>query len=252
VDEAVVLFGEIDVIVTCAATIQVGPAEVMEKKDYEEAIRQIFWSAYVPTMAVVPRMRARKRGSIVHVTSFGGQVPAPHLLPYSTAKFAATGFSSGLRAELAKDGIRVTTIAPGLLRTGGHVNAPVKGDAEKELGWFGLGATLPFVSLASERAAEKIVAATANGDAEPIMSIAARLASIFVAAAPGTASWLLALQNSLLPSAVGAPTKKQERGQDVVARSSSPVVSAVDALGHENAVAHNEYPGPFRVGETSR
>lgn len=239
-------FGVIDILVTCAATIQVGPAEVMSKADYEESMTQIFWTAYIPTMAVLPEMRANRRGDIVHVTSFGGKVPAPHLLPYSTAKFAATGFSSGLRSELAKDGVRVTTIAPGLLRTGAHANVPFKGQQEKEYAWFAFGATMPFVSLSSEAAARRIVAAIEHGDAEPVMSVGTRLATIFAAVAPGLTSRLLAMANARLPSANGG-SLTAKRGTDVAAHASSKVVRALDAYGAPNAARHNEYPGPINV-----
>ena len=124
----------------------------VSRVDFEDALRQIFWTTYHASMAALPVMRKQKSGHIAHVTSFGGKVSVPHLLPYCTAKFAATGFSEGLRAAVAKDGIRVTTITPGIMRTGAHVNAPFKGDQEAEYAWFAAGATLPLVSLASERA----------------------------------------------------------------------------------------------------
>ena len=243
IDKVTSRFGEIDIIVTCAATIQVGPADLMSKSDYENALSQIFWSAYVPTMAVLPRMRARKSGHIVHVTSFGGKIAAPHLLPYSTAKFAATGFSSGLRAEVAKDGVHITTIAPGLLRTGAHVNVPVKGQQEKELTWFGLGATLPFVSQSSERAARRIVRAIEHREAEPMMSVMPRVATIAAAIAPGFFSSLMMIQNRLLPSANGG-SAEEARAMDVMAESDSPLLHAVDVGGRTNAEQHHEYPGP--------
>jgi NAD(P)-dependent dehydrogenase (short-subunit alcohol dehydrogenase family) len=245
--EVMARFGGVDVLVTNAATLQVGPVEAMTRDDFEESIRQIFWTAYVPTMAVLPHMRRRRAGRIVHVTSFGGKVPAPHLLPYSTAKFAATGFSGGLRAELAKDGIRVTTVAPGLLRTGAYVNAPVKGQHAKEYAGFALGITLPFVSMSSARAARAVLDAAAHGDAERTLSVATRLATIAYAVAPGLMARVLDLQTRLLPSPTGGPTVAK-RGADVaVEASGSPAVALVDALGRASAEAHHAYPGPVHV-----
>jgi NAD(P)-dependent dehydrogenase (short-subunit alcohol dehydrogenase family) len=235
--------GAIDVLITCAATIQVGPLECMTDADFEEAMRQIFWSAYYPTMAVLPGMRARRHGRIAHVTSFGGKLAVPHMLPYSSAKFAATGFSAGLRAEVAKDGIRVTTVAPGLLRTGAHVNAPFKGQQAKEYTWFSAGAVAPLVSLPSEVAADRIIRAIDRGAAEVTFSVGVRAAIILQAVFPGVMSKLLALQNRLLPSARGGSVEAQP-GQEVARRSNSRLVNAIDRYGRRNAERHHAYPGP--------
>ena len=67
----------------------------------------------------------------------------PHLLPYTASKFALTGYSEGLHAELRAKGVRVTTVCPGLMRTGSQVRAKFVGDVEKEKAWFDLGATHP-------------------------------------------------------------------------------------------------------------
>jgi short-subunit dehydrogenase len=75
-------------------------------------------------------MLARRDGSIVNIASIGGKVAFPHLLPYVASKFAMTGWSQGLRAELAEKGIRVTTVAPGIMRTGSHIQARYTGNGK--------------------------------------------------------------------------------------------------------------------------
>ena len=130
-----------------AGIIKVGPFVDMNRGDFEEAMKVIFWGTLHATLAVIPAMRVRKQGSIVNITSIGGKVSVPHLLPYSCAKFATVAFSEGLRNELAPAGIRVTTIAPGLLRTGSHLNAEFKGNQAAEYAWFAAGAATPFVSI---------------------------------------------------------------------------------------------------------
>lgn len=235
--------GTLDILITCAATIQVGPLECMTTADFEEAMRQIFWSAYHPTMAVLPGMRARRRGRIGHVTSFGGKLAVPHMLPYSSAKFAATGFSAGLRAEVAKDGISVTTIAPGLLRTGAHVNAPFKGQHAKEYAWFSAGAVAPLISLPSEKAAARIIRAIDRGTAEITLSLGVRAAIILQALMPTATARLMALQNRLLPSARGGSSEARA-GQEVARASDSRFIRAIDRYGGPNADRHHEYPGP--------
>ena len=127
----------------------------------------MFWGTLYPVLAVLPQMRARRRGRIVNVTSVGGKVAVPHLLPYAAAKFAATGLSQGLRAELARDGITVTTVAPGLMRTGSFLNAYFKGQAVREFAPFAVLSTLPFFSIDARRAARQVVGAAKRSASWP-------------------------------------------------------------------------------------
>jgi NAD(P)-dependent dehydrogenase (short-subunit alcohol dehydrogenase family) len=196
-------FGQIDILVNNAGIIQTGPIETMTVEDFEKAMGVIFWGTLYATLAVLPQMRARRSGHIVMISSVGGKISMPHLLPYGAAKFAVTGFSEGLRAELASDGVQVTTIAPGLLRTGGHRNAEFKGDQEAEYAWFSLGDTLPFAALGSAQAAREIVAATRRGEAERILSLPASIAARLHGAFPALTTDILALVNRALPSKNG-------------------------------------------------
>ena len=116
-------FGQIDVLVNNAGMIQVGPVEVMTLDDYEESMRTHFWAPLYAMMAVLPDMRQRGDGRIVNISSIGGKVSVPHLVPYCASKFALSGLSEGLRSELAKDNVMVTTVCPGLMRTGSPDNA---------------------------------------------------------------------------------------------------------------------------------
>ena len=112
-------FGTIDILVNNA-----GIAGVTKKTweftphEWEEVIDTNLTGVFLCCNAVVPAMFAKKYGRIVNIASIGGKVAFPHLLPYSTSKFALVGFSQGLRAELAKDNVFVTTVCPGLMRTG--------------------------------------------------------------------------------------------------------------------------------------
>src|SRR5689334_1478188 len=103
-------FGKIDVLVNNAGMIQVGPLEVMNREDFEKAMLAHFWGPLNTILAVLPEMRERGDGRIVNISSIGGKIAVPHLLPYSASKFALVGLSKGLNAELRKDGIVVTTV----------------------------------------------------------------------------------------------------------------------------------------------
>ncbi len=194
-------FGPIDILVANAGQIEVGPFATMADADFENAFDVMFWGILRPVRAVLPAMGSRGRGRIVTITSIGGKVSVPHLLPYAAAKFAAVGLSEGLRAELAGTGVRVTTVVPGLMRTGSHLNAEFRGNPDAEYVWFSLGSSLPLISMDADRAARQIVAATIRGDAEAILSLPAAALARVHGLAPGMTTEILSLVNRLLPSA---------------------------------------------------
>nr|MDQ3580086.1 SDR family oxidoreductase [Actinomycetota bacterium] len=193
-------FGRLDVLVANAGTIQVGPAAAMRTSDFADALGVMFWGVLYPTMAALPLMRARGAGRILVITSLGGKVPAPHLLPYTVAKHAAVGFAEGLRVEAARHGITVTTAVPGLMRTGSPRNALFTGDRAAEYRWFSVADSLPLLSMDAERAAAKLIRATLRGSPEIVLTPAAKVAVRLHGLAPATTIRLLSLANRLLPS----------------------------------------------------
>ena len=203
-------FGHIDILVNNAGVITVGPQKSTTIKDYAEAMDVMYWGIVNMTFAVLPHMRERASGRIVNITSIGGKVSVPHLLPYSAAKFAAVGFSEGMHAELAQDGITVTTVVPGLMRTGSHIHAYAKGNKEAEYTWFAMVATYPFISMQADRAARKIVEATRLGKAEVILSPQAKLLAVFHGLFPGLTSDILSVVNRLMPKAPADDDKTRD------------------------------------------
>jgi NAD(P)-dependent dehydrogenase (short-subunit alcohol dehydrogenase family) len=210
--EASERFGRIDVLVNNAGVIQVGPVESMTLEDFEEAMNVMFWGVVYPTLAVLENMVGRRSGRIVNITSIAGKVSVPHMMPYNCAKFAAVGFSEGLRAELSGKGVSVTTIAPGLMRTGSYLNALFKGQEEDEAAWFSLGASMPLVSMSAERAAKQIVEATRTGQSERILTAPAKVLARAHGVAPGvTADILGMVARVLLPEAIKATRRSRGR-----------------------------------------
>jgi len=196
-------FGDVDVLINNAGQISVGPLESQTLTDFQEAMDVMYWGMVYPTLAVLPHMKSRGTGSIANIASIGGKVSIPHLLPYCSAKFAAVGFSEGLHAELAKSGIHVTTVVPGLMRTGSHLNASFKGNHQGEFTWFALGATLPFTSIRADSAARAIVSAIRHHRAQVIISPQARALALVHGVAPGLTCEALGLVNRLLPEPRG-------------------------------------------------
>jgi len=238
-------FGQVDILVNNAGIITVGPIQNMTLKDFENSMDIIYWGGVYATLAVLPAMPERRAGRIVTIGSVGGKVSVPHLLPYSAAKFATVGFSEGLRAELAGTGVTVTTIAPGLMRTGSPLNAFFAGRQEGEFAWFAAGDSLAFVSMDAERAARQIVAAARRGQAEKILSLPALLISLFHGVFPGTTSNLFGLVNRLIlpkPTGEGAALA---RGMDVHGRMDSRLLDAALTWTLKAAERCNERPGPL-------
>jgi NAD(P)-dependent dehydrogenase (short-subunit alcohol dehydrogenase family) len=198
-------FGHLDILINNAGVIQVGPLDEMTVEDFRQAMNVNFWGTLHVTMAVLPHMRDRSSGRIVNITSIGGKVAMPHLLPYDCAKFAAMGFSEGLRAEVAQDGVKVTTVIPGLMRTGSVVNAEFKGRADDEFTWFSAAAQSRLFSLDARRAAHRILIAIRLGEAEVVLGWQAKLIRLTKDLAPGLTSSVLAMVGRALPAAVSAP-----------------------------------------------
>ncbi len=203
IEDVCMRFGRIDVLVNNAGVIQVGPLELQTQKDFEDAMAVHFWGPFYTMQAVVPKMRRQGSGRIVNIASIGGKVAVPHLAPYCAGKFALVGLSNAMRGELVKDNIFVTTVCPGLMRTGSHVNALFKGQNEKEFAWFSIGNALPFSSVSAENAAKQIINAAKRGDAEAIISIQAEIAAKMNNLFPELTAEILALVNQVLPSAGG-------------------------------------------------
>jgi short-subunit dehydrogenase len=232
-------FGKIDVLVNNAGTIQVGPLEVMNREDFEKAMQAHFWAPLNTMLAVIPEMRERGDGRIVNISSIGGKIATPHLVPYSASKFALVGLSKGLRAELRKDGIVVTTVCPGLMRTGSPRNANFKGKHREEYAWFSISDSLPVTSIRAERAARQIIDACKQGRAELVITVQAKLAVLMDALFPELSAEMLALVNRMLPEA-GGIGEHTAKGRDSGSSWSPSWLTTLteDAALKNNEVAH--------------
>lgn len=230
-------FGRIDMLINNAGVIQVGPLEHMAYGDYHQAMNVHFWGALHCTEAVLPYMRQRHCGRIVNVASVGGLIAVPHMAPYSASKFALVGYSDSVRAEVAKDGIRVTTVCPGLMRTGSAVNALVKGRHEAEFAWFGTLGSLPLVSIDARRAARKIVKAARSGAPHLTITPQARFASILGRLMPNTFARVMTAANDVLPRPVGLSGDEAWPGRE--ARPAK-LPRLATALGDRAALRNNE------------
>ena len=215
-------FGRIDVLINNAGIIEVGPLEHMTREDFERAMQLHLWAPFTLMWEVIPLMRPRGGGRIVNITSIGGKIAVPHLAPYCASKFALVGLSDSLRSELAADNILVTTVAPGMMRTGSHVNAQFKGKHAEEFAWFATANSMPGISMKAERAAAKILDACRRGQPELTLTVAARAAIMGNAVFPNVTGRIMRLAGRLLPNSTDSSGDTLRTGGESRSRKLTP------------------------------
>jgi short-subunit dehydrogenase len=207
-------FGKIDILINNAGIIEIGPIEHMQLKDFDRAMRLHFWAPFILYLLVAPHMRA-KGGRIVNISSIGGKIAVPHMAAYSASKFALTGFSDAIRAELARDNIFVTTVTPGLMRTGSQFHAKFKGDHSAEYKWFDWSSKIPFASISVERAARKILSACQRGKPALVMPCSAYFIIAANALFPNLTARVMKIVNRSMPPPVSKSGDEARSGAEV-------------------------------------
>jgi NAD(P)-dependent dehydrogenase (short-subunit alcohol dehydrogenase family) len=219
--------GRIDVLINNAGVIRVGPVESMELADYQLAMDTHYWASVHASLAALPSMRRHNQGRIVNIASIGGVVNPPHLLPYNASKAALIAFSEGLSAEVGHN-IRVTTVCPGLMRTGSPLNADFKGDANAEFIWFAASDMTPGFSISARAAARKILKACLVGDRNVMFTLPAKLGSVFHALFPDLTVDLFSFVNRLLPA---SDSRVIRRGRETRGRINDVLQQQLRAVG---------------------
>jgi NAD(P)-dependent dehydrogenase (short-subunit alcohol dehydrogenase family) len=237
IDAILERWSAIDVLINNAGVIQVGPLEHMTTEDFENAMATHFWGPLHLMFELVPAMRRRGFGRIVNVASIGGRIAVPHLGPYCASKFALVGLSDAVRTELDQYGIRVTTVSPGLMRTGSPPHADMKGRHEAEYAWFAIADSMPGLSTSAESAARKIIDACRHGDPELTITLPARMAMMANHLAPAVVARAMMAVNRILPSPNGSDGDRRRRGRESTSKWAP---SAATVLTDRAAVVNNE------------
>lgn len=232
IDKTVTHYGSIDVLINNAGDLLVSPLEDNSLEDFEHMMQLYFYGPLYTMNAVVPYMKRQGSGRIVNICSVGGRISVPHLLPYSAGKFALAGLSEGMTAELKKENILVSTIYPGLMRTGSPRNAAIKGQYEKEYRLFKLSDSLPGITTSAEAAADQILRACRRGASTLTITLPAKIAVALHGVAPSVVVRINALINGLLPEGEnpeairGYETEYEKKG--------SWLTQLTDEAAHEN------------------
>jgi 3-oxoacyl-[acyl-carrier protein] reductase len=118
VRSAIDRFGRVDILVNNAGTFSLRKTAEMRPDDWESMFKVHVFGAFNMIRHVLPGMLERKRGVIVNIASFiGRRPPGPGRVHYASAKAALIGLTRALGLEVARDGVRVVGIAPGLTDT---------------------------------------------------------------------------------------------------------------------------------------
>jgi short-subunit dehydrogenase len=192
-------FGCIDVLVNNAGAIPVGSFQSMDTVDFEAQMKLHFYAPLNAINEVMPYFKSNGGGRIVNISSVGGKIPVPHMSPYCASKFALAGLSETLRAELLRDKVYITTVYPGLMRTGSQIQAVFKGDHQKEFAWFTVLGSLPGMTVSAPYAAHKIVKAVKRGQSQLIISLPANLGVLAHSLFPNLTNGFLAMVAERLP-----------------------------------------------------
>lgn len=132
VDKALDRYGAIDVLINNAGIYISGPAEHFSLADWHQVIDTNLWGYIHMIHALLPHFLERGSGTIVNLSSIGGKVPLPYLVPYSTSKFAVTGLTEALHSELKPKGIHVCGVYPNVIKSSLMERAIFRGKDEQD------------------------------------------------------------------------------------------------------------------------
>ena len=246
VERVVAEMGSLDGLVNNAGLIQVGPVQEMTLQDYDEAMKLMFWAPLRCITEALPHFRRQGSGFIVNVSSIGGKVSVPHLLPYCCAKFALAGLSEGMSHELAAENIHVLTVAPGLMRTGSHIRAQFGGNQRLEYNWFAVSGNTPGLTMLPDRAARQVVEALRNGRREIILTVPANIMARLHGIAPDTFSHALTAAAALLPKGTGVAGLKSDGAAIREANASTMFGRLMEMVGRKSIHKYqNTEPAPL-------
>ena len=132
VEKTLEYYGTLDVLINNAGIYLLGSVEGFSLSDWHQAMDTNFWG-YVHTLhALLPHFLERGKGTIVNVSSIGGKVPIPYQVPYTASKYAVTGLTQSLHAELEPKGIKVCGVYPNFISTDLMERAIFRGKDEED------------------------------------------------------------------------------------------------------------------------
>lgn len=157
--------GRVDILVNNAGVGVGGELVNVPLDDFEWIVGINLMGEVYGTRLFLPRMIERGSGHIVNVSSLSGLVPLPFHLPYTTTKYALTGFSEVLATEVRRHGVKVTLVCPGAIKTNimAGTRTPAEGSEGQERFRERWGRTLEEGGMEPDEVARKVLAAVERG-----------------------------------------------------------------------------------------
>lgn len=132
IETAVAHYGSIDVLINNAGVYLLGSVEDCDLSDWHQIIDTNLWG-YIHTInAILPHFLKTGKGTIVNVGSIAGKVPISYQVPYTTSKYAVTGLTESLHAELHPKGIQVCAVHPSFIKSDLMERAIFRGKDEQD------------------------------------------------------------------------------------------------------------------------
>lgn len=118
VEQVKAAFGRLDVAVNNAGVVSLGAVDELPVGDWDRIMNINARGVFLCCQAELKLMREHQSGRIINLASIAGKVGFPHLSHYSASKFAVIGFTNAFAKEVAREGITVNALCPGIVGTG--------------------------------------------------------------------------------------------------------------------------------------
>ncbi|WP_445006128.1 SDR family NAD(P)-dependent oxidoreductase [Halomonas mongoliensis] len=118
ISDVVNTFNQLDIAVNNAGVISIKSIDELSVEDWDRVMAVNAKGIFLCTQAELNVMRPRQFGRIINMASIAGKIGFPDLSHYSASKFAVIGFTNAVAKEVAKEGVTVNALCPGIVGTG--------------------------------------------------------------------------------------------------------------------------------------